>query len=97
MLSLKEIQKKTAPIFNNSEVDFAGVFGSFARGNASDESDIDIVVRFKRPKSLLQFFALQDALEEELGRTVDLATERALHPRLRASILSELQPIYGER
>ena len=48
-------------------------------------------------KGCLIFFALQDALEDSFGRPVDLATERALDPRLKESILKELRPIYGER
>lgn len=96
-MTIQEIQEKSASLFNQAGVEFAGVFGSFARGEAGEGSDIDIMVRFKEQKSLLQFFALQDALEDRFGRPVDLATERALHPRLRQRILSELQPIYGKQ
>ena len=95
MATLQEIQKKTALLFNDAGVVFAGVFGSFARGEANEKSDIDIVVRFQKPTGLLKFFALQNALEEKLGCQVDLATERSLDPRLRSSILKELKPIYG--
>lgn len=97
MITLNEIQEKTTPLFDDADVAFAGVFGSFARGEAKEGSDIDIVVRFRNPKGLLEFFTLQNALEEELGRPVDLATERALDQRLRPHILKELKPIYGER
>ena len=96
MITLEEIQKKANPPFNKAEVAFAGVFGSFARGDANEKSDIDIMIRFKKPKGLLDFFSLQNALEEELGHPVDLATERALDSRLRPFILKELKPIYGE-
>jgi len=96
-MTIQEIQEKSVPIFDRSGVEFAGVFGSFARGDAQSDSDVDVLVRFKKQKGLLDFFALQDALEDSFGRSVDLATERALDPRLKESILKELRPIYGER
>jgi len=97
MITLQEIQKEAAPLFDGADVAFAGVFGSFARGDAHEKSDIDIMVRFKKPKGLLDFFSLQNALEDKLGRSIDLATERAIDPHLRQSILKELTSIYGER
>ncbi len=96
-MTSEQIQEKISPILHEHDVVFAGLFGSFARGDANEKSDIDIVVRFKKPQSLLQFFALQNALESALDHDVDLATERALHPLLRNAILKELRPLYGKR
>jgi predicted nucleotidyltransferase len=65
------------------------LFGSFARDEATDESDVDLLVEFSKPTGLLQFVALKRALEELLGRRVDLATRRSLKPQLRERILKE--------
>jgi predicted nucleotidyltransferase len=65
------------------------LFGSFARDEATDESDVDLLVDFSKPTGLLQFVALQRALEEVLGRQVDLTTSRSLNPQLRERILKE--------
>ena len=65
------------------------VFGSFARGEADRESDIDLLVEFSQPIGLFDFVRLRDHLEALLGRPVDLVTPDALHPALRGSILSE--------
>jgi predicted nucleotidyltransferase len=71
-----------------------GLFGSMARGEATDNSDIDLVVTFDRPTSLLACIALEQALATALDRPIDLLTEGAISPYLRDNILSELKIIY---
>lgn len=67
----------------------AGVFGSFARGESRDDSDLDIVVELPSEKSLLDLVALKLDLEDALGRKVDVVTYRSLHPRIRDKVLRE--------
>lgn len=56
-----------------------GVFGSFARGNATESSDVDVYVEFDDAKRTYDnFFALHELLESSLGRRVDLVTDKAL-------------------
>ncbi len=76
---------------------FAGIFGSFARGEENAESDIDILVRFKEPKSLFEIVRMEQKLGESVGRKVEIVTEKALHPYIAPSVRQDLQPIYGER
>ena len=71
-----------------------GVFGSMVRGDANEESDIDLIVEFSSRKSLLALVALERKLSTALGRRVDLLTEAALSPYLRDRIMRELQVIY---
>ena len=66
------------------------LFGSVARGEEKESSDVDILVSFKNSLGLFAFMALKDHLEEVLGMEVDLVTEKALHPHLRNKILQEL-------
>lgn len=65
------------------------IFGSVARDQAGPDSDVDLLVEFDRSVGLFAFARLKLELERWLGRHVDLATRAALHPRLRAGILSE--------
>lgn len=65
------------------------VFGSVARGEATDRSDIDLLVEFNQPIGLFEFIRLKNYLENLIGSKVDLVTPDALHPALRDSILNE--------
>jgi len=65
-----------------------GYFGSYATGEETELSDIDILVEFKEPLGW-KFFELKEFLEEQLGRSVDLVTRNALKEQLRESILSK--------
>jgi len=62
------------------------LFGSRARDSAGAGSDIDILVAFDGPATSARYFGLQFFLEDLLGGSVDLVTDRALHPRLRPFI-----------
>lgn len=65
------------------------VFGSVARNEAIEASDVDLLVEFSRPAGLFALFALQDELEAILGRPVDVGTEASLKPRVRERVLEE--------
>jgi uncharacterized protein len=71
-----------------------GIFGSFARGEATADSDIDVLVRFRKPKSLITIVRLERELSALLGRKVDLLTEASLSPFLRPQIVRDLQVLY---
>ena len=65
------------------------LFGSFARDDARDSSDIDLVVRFREPATFRGYMDLLFHLEDVLGRPVDLVTEEAMRPELRPVIERE--------
>lgn len=81
-------------VCRRNDVTMVGVFGSMARGEADEESDIDLIVDFSKRKSLLSLVALERELSAALGRRVDLLTEAALSPYLHDRIMDELQVIY---
>ena len=96
-IHVEEISKQITPILAKHQVGFAGVFGSFARGEADETSDIDLLVRFDKPKSLFQMVAIEQELRGALNRPVDLVTEGALHRLLRPQVFRDLKVIYGKR
>ncbi len=64
------------------------IFGSYARNEQKEDSDVDIIVDFSKPIGL-EFVDLKEYLEEILGTKVDLVTPRAIRRKMRESILKE--------
>ena len=71
-------------------VESIALFGSAARDELRDDSDVDVLVRFRERARFDAFMDLKFRLEDTLGRRVDLVTDAALKPRLRELIEGEL-------
>jgi len=85
------------PILESNDVEFAGVFGSFSRGEERKDSDIDLLVRFRKPIGLFKLVGLERALSEKLGRAVDLVTEGFISPFIKDEVMKDLKIIYEKR
>lgn len=83
MKSLESIKIDLVPLLRSNGVLRSFVFGSYARDEAKESSDLDLLLSFRERKSLFDLVALQLILEKKLGMKVDLITEQSLHPRLR--------------
>jgi predicted nucleotidyltransferase len=94
---VEQIKQITTEILQKEGVVFAGLFGSYSRGEEGKESDIDILVRFDEPKSLLRLVNIQNRLSDALNKNVDLVTEKFLSPYFRQSVLDNLLVIYERR
>lgn len=88
-------KEKIIEICRRNEVSYCAVFGSYARGEASESSDVDLLVKFSKPIGWA-FYGIAEDLEKILGRKVDLATERMIGERIRESVMRDLQIIYEE-
>jgi predicted nucleotidyltransferase len=89
-LTLAWIKKKVLPILKKHAVKRAAVFGSFARGEATPKSDVDILIEYKtKKKSLFDLVDLKSDLEEILDRKVDVITYNSIYWRIREQILAE--------
>lgn len=66
-----------------------GIFGSYAKGLQNEESDVDILVEFKKP-SFDKFMELSFYLEELFGKKVDLLTPNSLSPFMKPSVEEEV-------
>jgi predicted nucleotidyltransferase len=69
------------------------IFGSMARGDATEASDVDLVVRPLPGTSLLELGGLLMEVQALLGRRVEVVSERALHPAMRERVLKEAKPL----
>ncbi|MEA1925002.1 MAG: nucleotidyltransferase domain-containing protein, partial [Candidatus Altiarchaeota archaeon] len=83
MEEIRRIKRIIAPILKREGVVKAGIFGSYARGEARKDSDIDILVKVKKTKkfSLLDLVRAERELEEHVGRKVDFVEYSTLHPQ----------------
>lgn len=86
----KQIRNNIQPIKNKYKIKTIGVFGSYVRGNQKKESDVDILIEFEEPVSLLEFITLERQLSKILGKKVDLVMKTALKPRIGRYILNEV-------
>lgn len=88
-LSVDEIRGKARPVLESYGVKDAAVFGSYARGEGTEGSDVDILVRIEKDLSLLDFVGLKQDLEDALGVSVDVVEYGALKPGLRDRVMDE--------
>ncbi len=89
---IKEVLRKhKKELKEKYKVKSIAIFGSYARGEQKETSDIDILVEFYKTPDLIEFVDLKYYLENILGVKVDLVTKNALHPMIREEILKEAE------
>ena len=86
---LKVLRAHKATLSQRFGVTDLVLFGSVARDQASEDSDIDILVRFDGPTTSKGYFGAQFYLEDLLGHPVDLVTDKALRAELRPYVERE--------
>ncbi len=87
--NIEKIKERINPVLKRFDVKRAAMFGSFARGETGEGSDIDILVELEGEKSLLDLVGLKLELEEVLGVKVDVVEYSTVHPLLKDRILRE--------
>ncbi len=94
MLSFNTIQEiikqNKNELYQEFKVQNLGVFGSYARGEQNEKSDIDILVEFEETPDLFSFLRLEQYLENCLNIKVDLVRSNALRKELKGQILEEV-------
>ena len=94
-MTTAQITQQIAEYFKTQPVLKAWLFGSFARGEETPESDVDILIVLDHSKPVgLQFFGMYEDLKELLGRPVDLVVDRSLAPFARESVERDKKLIY---
>ena len=87
---LQILKQKNAELTKQFGVKSLSLFGSVARDEATQTSDVDFIVEFNRPVGYFGLFALQDYLENLLGCPVDLGTPNSLKPYMKERVQEEL-------
>ena len=95
VMSTQALTKTIADYFKTQPVLKAWLFGSYSRGEATEDSDIDILVVLDKQQPVgLKFFGMYEDLCEMLGRKVDLVTDESLAPFARKSVERDRLLIY---
>lgn len=84
------IHKHSAFLKDTYHVKRIGIFGSVARGDNRETSDIDVLVEFSEPIGMFAFIALEEYLSQLVGKKVDLVTKNALKSAIKDDILQEV-------
>ena len=81
-------------ILQSYQVKKAALFGSYARGDNNDKSDIDILIEPAKGTTLFDMAGMQIDLQNSLKKSVDLVTYGSINPMLKDNILKDEQVIY---
>lgn len=87
--SVEEIKQRILPILQKYNIKRAGLFGSYARGEMREDSDIDILVEVADDISLLDFVGIKLEIEEVLGKKIDLAEYNTIKPLIWERVIKE--------
>ncbi|MBF0609121.1 MAG: nucleotidyltransferase family protein [Candidatus Magnetobacterium sp. LHC-1] len=93
-MKAQEIEERIISVLRQHNATMIGLFGSYARGQETPDSDIDILVSFSNSKSLLELVAIERELVESINHKVDLLTEHAISPYIIDNIRKDLRVIY---
>ena len=87
--TINEIRDKTTPIARAYGIGHMSLFGSYARGEAKEDSDVDLYIEHGKLRSLLQYFAYIDEIENVLNCHVDVVTTGIEDKRFLSAIMQE--------
>lgn len=96
MLTLEQLRAKREALIalaDRYKAENLRIFGSVARGEEDENSDVDILVHFRQGASLFDLMDLKEDTEELLGLEVDIISDRGLSPYLASRILDEARPL----
>lgn len=94
--TINEIKDKTIPIAKAYGIGRMSLFGSYARGAAKNDSDVDLYIERGKLRSLLQYFAFIDELENVLDCHVDVVTTGIEDKQFLSAIMKEGMLLYEE-
>lgn len=96
-MSIDQLKNIIVPIVAKYPVTYAGIFGSYAKNRETNQSDLDILIRYEKPFSYFDLLNLEQELQNASGLPVDVVTELSLSPFIKEEVLKSAQTVYGQR
>ncbi|WP_238361119.1 nucleotidyltransferase family protein [Iningainema tapete] len=88
---IKQILRQSKPLLEEHyRITQLGIFGSYARGEQTEESDVDLLIDYDQAPTLFKLIELRDYLSSAIGMKVDVVTQNGLKPRILNRVLSEI-------
>ncbi|MDJ0647581.1 MAG: nucleotidyltransferase family protein [Xenococcaceae cyanobacterium MO_188.B19] len=88
---IKQILRQSKPFLeDNYRITEVGIFGSYARGKETESSDVDVIVDYQKPPTLIMLVELKEYLSSLVNMKVDIVTKKGLKPRIKEKVLSEV-------
>lgn len=91
---LSQHQKQIEAVARKNAVSYLALFGSYARGEQRQTSDVDLLVEFNKPVGLIHLIRTEHELGEVLNKKVDLITRKGLSKHLKPFVEPDLKVIY---
>ncbi len=96
-MTTSTIKNQIVPILKRQGVLKAAIFGSFARGEETKRSDVDLLVKLPKNKTFLDVAGLRVELEDKLNRTVDIVEYDAIRSIIKKQVLMDKREIYEKK
>jgi predicted nucleotidyltransferase len=94
----KIIGQKILPIIKEYNINYAAIFGSYARGEETKTSDLDILVSFTKPVTYFDLIEIEEKIADKVKiKKIDLITKKALHPAIKKHVMKDIKVIYDSR
>jgi predicted nucleotidyltransferase len=91
----KLLTKQIVSVLSSYGARKISLFGSHARGDERKDSDIDLIVKFDAPKSLLELVRIENDLAQKTGKKIDLLTDKSISPYIAKRITDEVKVLYA--
>lgn len=94
---LNKHQQTIIKIAQDNDISYLALYGSYARGDQTKHSDLDLLASFEKKKGLLELINVEQKLSQVLGIKVDLVTKEGLSKHIKPYIQDDLQVIYAKK
>lgn len=97
VLSNVQIRQLLTPILKSFDIRYAALFGSVARGQGREDSDVDLLVDIGHPMGMISYMQFINQLEKTLNVSVDVVPLKNIQPSLKREIKDDIKVIYEKR